>query len=227
MKTSRILRVLGAVFVATVCHGGELTLNVETQQAELGIGEPIVLHCVFTNHSDRPADVDLGYNQQAIYFVLDRSTQGERKLPIAVHHGGMTVDDHPTLAPNETISRFVVFDQWFQPPARGDYQLEFCLPHHGNEIRAPFTVHVGATDAVHVKAGARMLIDRFAQLQGPWPWDERFNCRCAIELFCTYLPKSFQSVLDELKQDYARDAILCPLIRGAESAGPGLCRILD
>ena len=231
MKLSTTLPILGAIALAATGYGGDLALKVETQQAAYGIGEPVVLHCVFTNETDRAATVDLGYNQQAIFFVLNPGSPTEMKLPIAVRHGGMFVPDQQTLQPNQSLSRFVVFDQWFRPGVPGDYQFEFHLPMEQQEVRAPFTLRVGETNAAHVKTGARLLIDRYDQLKAAPrsepAWREQFNCRCAIELYCTYLPGSFQGVLDELKREYASDHVLGPLIQGAEAAGPGLCRILD
>ncbi|MEP6670917.1 MAG: hypothetical protein ABJF10_17290 [Chthoniobacter sp.] len=77
-----------------------------------------------------------------------------------------------------------------------------------------------------------MLIARYAQLtaapssksadQGEW-----FNSLCAIELYCTYLPASFQGVLDELKREHVSRTKLDWAIHNAESAGPGLRNILD
>ncbi|MEP6670916.1 MAG: hypothetical protein ABJF10_17285 [Chthoniobacter sp.] len=142
MKIPVSLLILGAIALASTGYGGDLALKVETQQAAYGIGEPVVLHCVFTNETDHAVTVDLGYNQQAIFFVLNPGSPTEKKLPIAVHHGGMSVRDQQTLQPKQNLSRFVVFDQWFRPVAQGDYQFEFHLPMEQQEVRAPFILHV-------------------------------------------------------------------------------------
>ncbi|TCO90527.1 hypothetical protein EV701_110150 [Chthoniobacter flavus] len=207
-------------------RGEDVSLRVIPEQESYTVGEPIVLDCSFTNTSDKARNIDLGFNDREVVFILKPGTPGATELPNLVHRGGGDFSFPKAVPPHQTVTRYLILDQWYRPSVPGALHFEMVTNLEGVKVTAPFTLTVIGRDPEIIKKSAEDILVKFEAIKKARSRDPStlVGYRGAAWLFFSYLDPQ---ICTEMKARHRDDSDVLELITMGERMGPGGCRWLD
>jgi hypothetical protein len=227
-KLLAMLALFAAALLAACGAKAEgIATTIEPQKSSYALGEPVLVRCTFTNQTQKVLPFDLGSNDAAnVTLVLKSNDAKGILLPYIVRRGGGDFASRVPLSPGQTITRYLVIDQWWHPRVSGVYAFEFRCNSKGLEMHSNFEIHVGKVDEKQIMQSAIGVLDGLKRERGdesnPFDFANYLTTSC---LFISYLESP--AVLAELRKHYSSDAFLSKIIDEGETMGPGGCRILD
>lgn len=203
-------------------QGAELKYQISGIKEAYVVGEPVILRCVFSNDSSEEVLFDFGRNdEEGISFILQPDSPDQKILRNRVHRGGGDFTTQQKVRPGQTISRYLLLDQWYRPTASGVFEFALVTNSAPKTLKSRFVIKVKDADPSAISRTLAEIDQKLTQLQKETDKDNHLEYRSykTVSLLAlSYLTADF----DSLVRDFARQPEVSPAFRNRLEEGRGI-----